>query len=44
MWKYNPADVEMIWNTQRIKARKSKTEGGIMRVIITIITNTLNSM
>lgn len=44
MWKCNLADVEVIWNMQGIKAGKSKIKGGIMRVIITIITNTLNSM
>lgn len=44
MWKCNPTDVEMIWNMQHLKAGKGKIESAIMRVIINIITNTLNSM
>lgn len=44
MWKCNPADVEMIWNMSGIKAGESKIEGGKVRMIITIITRTLNHM
>lgn len=44
MQKYNPADIEMLWKIQGVKPGEGKIEGGVMRMIITIIKSTLNHM